>query len=107
MRHAFFAPGNDPEPWLEGWHPELRVAYRQAGAVPPKDLWWPVSHAPILDLQGADDPWRPPASRNELKDVLGAKVTVQVIPRASHALLPEQPAAVAEAIVAWTRALPP
>ena len=107
LRHAFFAPGNDPEPWLAGWHPELRAAYREAGAVPAKDLWWPVSHAPILDLQGADDPWRPAASRNELKDVLGSKVTVQVIPRASHALLPEQPAAVADAIVAWARTLPP
>jgi pimeloyl-ACP methyl ester carboxylesterase len=107
LRHAFFAPGNNPEPWLSGWHPELRQAYRQAGAVPAKELWWPVSHAPLLDLQGADDPWRPPASRNELKDVLGDKVTVQVIPNASHALIPEQPAAVAQAIVAWIGTLPP
>lgn len=107
LQHGFFATGNDPEPWLEGWHPELRAAYRQAGTVPAKDFWWPVSHASILDLQGAEDPWRPAASRNELKDVLGSKVTVQVIPHASHALMPEQPAAVAEAIVAWARSLPP
>ena len=107
LRHPFFAPGNGPEPWLAGWHPELRAAYREAGTVPAKDLWWPVSHAPILDLQGAEDPWRPAGSRNELKEVLGSKVTVQVIPRASHALMPEQPAAVAEAIAAWARTLPP
>lgn len=107
LRHAFFAPGHDPQPWLAGWHPALSETYRRAGAVPAKDLWWPVSHAPLLDLQGADDPWRPPASRNELKDVLGDKVTVQVIPNASHALFPEQPAAVAQAIVAWINTLPP
>ncbi len=107
LRHAFFAPGNDPTSWLAGWHPELRQWYRQAGAVPAKDLWWPVSHAPILDLQGAEDPWRPPATRNELKDVLGAKVTVQVIARASHALIPEQPEAVAQAIARWIATLPP
>ena len=107
LRHAFFAPRSDPEPWLAGWHPALRDAYRHAGAVPAKDVWWPVSHAPILDLQGADDPWRPPATRNELKDVLGDKVTVQVIADASHALLPEQPAAVAQAIVRWIHTLPP
>ncbi len=106
LRHAFFAPGNDPTPWLDGWHPELREAYRAAGAVPPKDAWWPVSHAPILDLQGAADPWRPAATRDELKDVLGDQVTVQVVPDASHALIPEQPAAVAAAIVGWIRTLP-
>ena len=107
LRHAFFAPGNDPRPWLAGWHPELRAWYRQAGAVPAKELWWPVSHAPILDLQGAEDPWRPPSTRNELKDVLGAKVTVQVVPGASHALIPEQPEAVARAISRWIATLPP
>jgi pimeloyl-ACP methyl ester carboxylesterase len=107
LRHAFFAPGNDPTPWLEGWHPELREPYRRAGAVPAKEQWWRASHSPILDLQGAEDPWRPPSSRNELRDVLGAKVTVQVIPHASHALIPEQPEAVAQAIARWIATLPP
>ncbi|CAN7245787.1 alpha/beta fold hydrolase [Variovorax paradoxus] len=106
LRHAFFAPGNDPTPWLEGWYPELSAAYRDAQTRPPKDQWWPVSHSTILDLQGADDPWRPPATRNELKVVLGDKVTVQVIPRASHAMVPEQPHAVAEAVARWAGALP-
>jgi len=106
LRDAFFAPGNDPTPWLEGWHPKLREAYRRAGGIPPKEAWWPVSRAPILDLQGADDPWRPPATRNELKDVLGSKVTVQVVPHASHALIPEQPEAVARAIAGWISTLP-
>ncbi|MDQ0571166.1 pimeloyl-ACP methyl ester carboxylesterase [Variovorax paradoxus] len=106
LRTAFFAPGNDPTPWLEGWHPELRETYRRAGSIPPKEAWWPVSHSPILDLQGAEDPWRPPATRNELKDVLGDKVTVQVVPRASHALIPEQPETVARAIAGWISTLP-
>ena len=66
-----------------------------------------MSNAPILDLQGAEDPWRPPATRNELKDVLGGKVQVKTVPRASHALIPEQPAAVAQAIADWIGTLPP
>jgi pimeloyl-ACP methyl ester carboxylesterase len=106
LQHAFFAPGNDPSPWLEGWHPELREAYRAAGGTPDKNAWWPVSHAPILDLQGACDPWRPEATRDELRAVLGDKVTVQVTADASHALPDEQPAAAAAAIVAWARTLP-
>jgi pimeloyl-ACP methyl ester carboxylesterase len=107
LQLAFFAPGHDPSPWLDGWHPHLREPYRQAGATPPKDRWWPVSHAPILDLQGACDPWRPPSTRNELRAAVGAEVSVQVIADASHALPDEQPDAVAAAIVAWARTLPP
>lgn len=106
LQQAFFAPGNDPTPWLAGWHPHLRAAYRAAGATPAKERWWPVSHAPILELQGADDPWRPPSTRNELRDALGSdKVSIELIERASHALVPEQPAAVADAIGRWARSL--
>lgn len=101
LREGFFAPGNNPVPWLHGWHPAVRAAYRAAGAVPDKAVWWPVAHAPILDLQAAHDPWRPPETRGELRDALGDKVTVRVIERASHALLVEQPRAVAEAVVEW------
>lgn len=107
LQQAFFAPGHDPSPWLDGWHPQLRAAYRQAGSTPDKSIWWLVSHAPILDLQGACDPWRPEDTRSELQDALGPRVTVQVIADASHALVAEQPHAVADAIVAWARALPP
>lgn len=104
LRKAFFAPGNDASSWLQGWYPALRADYRRASASPAKDVWWPVSHAPILDLQGAADPWRPVSTRNELRDVLGGKVTVGVIDGASHAMVPERPAQVADAIVAWMNA---
>jgi pimeloyl-ACP methyl ester carboxylesterase len=106
LERAFFAPGHNATAWLDGWHPALRTTYRQAGLVPPKDVWWPVSHSPILDLQAEFDPWRPAATRHELRDALGSLVTVQVIANASHALLPEQPAAVAEALDQWARSLP-
>lgn len=106
LQHAFFAPGNDPTPWLDGWHPELRAAYRHAGGVPDKSVWWPVANAPILDLQAEADPWRPEATRYELRDALGAdKVTVRLVAGASHALPAEQPLAVAEAVHAWTQGL--
>ena len=32
LRFAFFAPGNDPSGWLEGWHPQVRDAQRAAVA---------------------------------------------------------------------------
>ncbi|HSV46419.1 MAG TPA: alpha/beta hydrolase [Ramlibacter sp.] len=105
LRLCMFAPGNDPRAWLSGWHPQWRAAYRAAAQQPPKDLWFGQTQAPILDLQGAQDAWRPPATRSELKDLLGSRVTVQVIPDAGHALVPEQPQAVAQAIIGWVRAL--
>ncbi len=106
LRQAFFAVGSDPTPWLQGWHPHLREIYRRASTTPDKSAWWPVSHAPILDLQGAQDPWRPEASRGELRAALGEHVRVAVIANASHALPFEQPAAVAAALLDWAGTLP-
>ncbi len=106
LRQAFFAPGNNPEPWLDGWYPSLRDTYRRAGTSPAKDAWWPVTHSPILEVQGECDPWRPPSTRDELRAVLANRVTLRLIANASHALLAEQPAAVAQAIVEWAGALP-
>ena len=58
-------------------------------------------------LQAGIDPFKPRGTENELKDEFPDRVTVAVIPNASHALLPEQPAAVVEAIAKWVRKLPP
>ena len=107
LERAMFAPGNDARVWLTGWHTPLRCAYRTAGQTPAKDVWFGTANAPILDLQGDHDPWRPEASRQELKTLLGTKVTVQLIANASHALVPEQPKAIAQAIVAWIQNLKP
>ena len=105
LRRCMFAPDSDPRVWLQGWHPQWRAAYREAGQQPPKDVWFPHANAPILDLQGAQDAWRPPATRRELAEVLGARVTVEEIAHAGHALVPEQPHAVARAIADWVRRL--
>ena len=54
----------------------------------------------------AIDPFKPEETRNELKGEFGDRVAIAVIANASHALLPEQPAAVVAAIAAWVRKLP-
>ena len=43
----------------------------------------------------------------KVADEFGDRITVRVITGASHALFPEQPDAVARAIDAWARVLPP
>ncbi|MCG2594317.1 alpha/beta hydrolase [Ramlibacter sp. XY19] len=105
LRVCMFAPGNDARSWLQGWYPQWRTAYREASQRPPRENWYSRCNAPLLDLQGAQDPWRPPATRGELADALGAKVTVREIANAGHALVPEQPQAIARAITDWVRRL--
>lgn len=105
LRFAFFAPGHDPTVWLTGWHPEIHASQRAAAAATQQAEWWSAGQVPILELQAELDPFKPPAKRNEMKDEFGDRVTVVVIQGASHALIPEQPAAVAQAIASWVRAL--
>ena len=106
LRFAFFAPGNDPTVWLHGWHPEIRNT--SAPPLPPsaRTNGGPGGTAPLLDLQAAQDPFKPESKRNEMKDEFGERVTIAIIPNASHALIPEQPKAVVEALTTWTKGLP-
>ena len=106
LRFAFFAPGNDPAVWLKGWHPEIRDSQRAAVAAVKQDEWWSGGTAPLLDLQAANDPFKPESKRDEMKNEFGSRVTVMVIPNASHALIPEQPKAVVEALSRWIKSLP-
>ena len=104
LRVAFFAPGHDPTPWLDNWHRIASKSQRAASAATPQAEWWTAGSAPVLDLQAERDPWRPPDTRNTIRDDLGAaRVSVVLIPDASHALIPEQPQAVVRAVRQWTR----
>ncbi|MGF6525134.1 alpha/beta fold hydrolase [Variovorax sp. PvP013] len=109
LRLAFFAPGHDATAWLHGWYPATQAlqAASSRGAVTP-DVWWHAGDAPLLELIPADDPFKPADQWTQLRDEFGAaRVTTRVVDAASHALFPEQPAAVARAIGDWARALPP
>ncbi len=106
LRSTFFAPGHDASVWLKGWYPEVNESQFAAGRATRQEEWWGAGRAPLLDLQAALDPFKPRETMNELRDEFGGRVTIAVIPDASHALIPEQPAAVVAAIVAWMRKLP-
>ncbi len=106
LRVAFFAPGHDASAWLKGWHPEAGESQFAAGRATTQSEWWSGGKAPLLDLQAGLDPFKPRAMMNEIREEFGERATIVVIPDASHALIPEQPAAVVDAIVAWMRRLP-
>jgi pimeloyl-ACP methyl ester carboxylesterase len=107
LQFAFFAPGHDARVWLKGWYPDVNESQRLAGSATKQSDWWGGGKAPMLDLQAANDPFKPVSTRNEVKDEFGDRVTLVVIPGAGHALVPEAPAAVVAAIVKWEKGLPP
>ena len=104
LRLGFFAAGNDPTVWLKGWHTNVRMM--QVEKPVPQTVWWGAGNAPLLELIPEEDPFKPRDRWDELVKDFGARVVVVTIPKASHALFPEQPAAVAQAIERWVKALP-
>jgi pimeloyl-ACP methyl ester carboxylesterase len=107
LRLGFFAPGHDPRPWLHGWHPatqRMQIDCREAQGVKQSN-WWHAGTAPMLELIPALDPFKPREKWDELRAEFGARVTAVVIEDASHALFPEQPEAVARAVLEWVTAL--
>lgn len=107
LRLAFFAPNSDARVWLQGWHPATAKVQSIAGRATAQSEWWSGGKAPLLDLQGSLDPFKPRAMMNEMREEFGERATVAVIPDASHALIQEKPTAVAAAILAWIGKLPP
>ena len=107
LQHAFFAAGNDARVWLDGWHEDVMRAERAATEATPKEQWWAAGQAPILDVQPGADVMTPPESANRYRDEFGAgRVTIAVVPGAAgHALLPEQPVALAEVLLAQLKSL--
>ena len=105
IQYAFFAPGNDARVWLGGWYPDVSESQRLAGKATRQADWWSGGSKPLLDLQAGLDLFKPPATRNEIRDEFGDRVSVVVIEGAGHALVPEKPQHVVNAIAAWERSL--
>ena len=102
---AFFAEGHDPSVWREGWHGAVAIAQGQATRDTPVETWWGAGGKPLLVVQPAEDRIAPVANAQHLAQTYPDRVRVVEIPRAGHALLPEQPEAVAAALLAWLRGL--
>lgn len=106
LQTVFFAPGHDARLWLTGFHADVQRSEVIARDATPQNEYWAAGKAPILDLQSENDPYRPPASRDELIKEFGpARMTTVLIHNAAHAVIVEQPQAVADAIIAWAKRL--
>jgi pimeloyl-ACP methyl ester carboxylesterase len=105
MRRAFFAEGNEiPDHWKVGWNFPAGLAQIRANASTRSEEFWRGGDAPMLILQGEEDPVAPPeAAGAALAAEFPERVTLVRIPGASHALLPERPEQIHEAVITFLR----
>jgi len=104
IRQIFFAAGNNvPRNWEEGWYFEVARAQRASDARTPLTEWWAGGSAPMLVVQGTEDVVAVPENAKKLAAEFPDRVMVVEIPKAGHALLPEQPEQVEKAILSYLR----
>ncbi|MEP3892115.1 MAG: alpha/beta hydrolase [Hellea sp.] len=101
VRYAFFADGNEiPDYWKRGWH--TKTAMTQAKSVANSaddDSWHCAGGVPMLIVQPMKDKIAPIENAYALKEKCSQDVEIVEVQNAGHALLPEQPQAVATAVL--------
>jgi pimeloyl-ACP methyl ester carboxylesterase len=103
---AFFAPGNDPSVWLNGWWPEAALAQSMAVRATKVEDWWEAGGKPITVLQASADAIATRENAEDLARRLGDRVRIVDISGAGHAMLPEQPEQIAVAVLKVVREAP-
>lgn len=106
VRMAFFAPGNDPAVWRDGWYGAVAMEQQTATRNTPTDAWVAGGDKPIYIIQAAQDTVAPPANAEALRAAHPDRVEVSVIDNAGHAMLPEQPGMIAQLVLARLAAAP-
>ena len=89
---AHFAPGNDPAPWADGWHPQTGEAQQLSIARDAARTWWNAGTVPVLLIQPRHDAAAPAANAELLKRENPRRVKLVYLEKAGHAAFPEQPA---------------
>ncbi len=98
-RRVFFAPGNDPAVWTDGWLPATAAIQHAAVVATPPGEWTSAAADRVLVVQGLQDVCAVPENGRRYVAMHPTIATLVEIDGAGHALLPEQPAAVAAAVV--------
>lgn len=103
---AFFASGNViPEHWMIGWHTQTAILQGQAKGSENYDQWGAGGTKPMLVLQAVEDEIAPPEDAGiPLAEAYPDRVKLVMIKNAGHALLPEQPDAIASAVITFLKA---
>jgi pimeloyl-ACP methyl ester carboxylesterase len=100
LHAAFFAPGNDPSVWLTDWWPRSAGIAHAIGTVDP-ELWWRGGDRPILVIQPLNDAMASNEAGRATAAALGSRCTYVEVDNCGHAILPEQPEAIARHVIAF------
>ncbi|MGC1413624.1 MAG: alpha/beta hydrolase [Acetobacteraceae bacterium] len=100
---AWFAPGSDITPWLDGWSQPVMHAYLAAAAATPMNDWWTAGTADILIVQGLCDVSAPVGNGRLLRDEIGDRATLIELADVGHALPVEKPTLLANTVVDFLR----
>jgi len=99
VRTAFFADGNEiPPHWKRGWHTKTAITQDKAKG-DGDETWHCAGGVPMLIVQPMQDKIAPPANAYALKEKCPQEVEIIEVQNAGHTLLPEQPEAVATAVL--------
>lgn len=99
VRTAFFAPGNNPEVWREGWYGAVALQQQNAVKNSPPESWSDGGQASIYIVQAADDVVASPANAEALRSAHPERIEVAILNNAGHAMLPEQRERLAELVL--------
>lgn len=99
VRTAFFAPGNDPSVWSGGWMPGVSRYQRAAVQSTPLADWWSASAERVLVVQALQDAIAPPGNGRRYVAESAPHARLVEIEGSGHAMLPEQPQAIAAALL--------
>jgi pimeloyl-ACP methyl ester carboxylesterase len=102
VRAAFFAPGNEVGEWTDGWFRELAGRQRDAVARTSFEDFAAGGTAPGLIVQGLNDVIAPPQNAWNLVN-RRANTSVVGLANCGHAIMPEQPGAVRDAVTTFLR----
>ena len=101
VRYAFFAGDNAiPDFWLRGWYRHTAAMQGRASPATETDDWLAAGTGPMLVVQALGDRIAPKEDTADmLAETYPDRVSVALIEDAGHALLPEQPDAIVEAVL--------
>lgn len=100
MRIAFFAPGNDSAVWLDDWWPQSAGIAGAIGRTDP-ELWWRGGIVPMLIIMPLNDAMMTAEAGRATAEALGERAHYVEVDNCGHAILPEQPEAVAGHVIAF------
>ena len=101
LRKAFFAPDHDASIRLAGWYHDIYLMQHGAAEASGLEDSWACGTVPLLQVIPDHDPFIPQPYWNGMRDQLRERVTPVIVKDASHALFPEQPDALAQAVLPW------